>query len=115
MFWIAMSVAIVTSVVGDFFVEQGSTAVKSSRGNMVLKIFSQPKTLFGVSLLTIHFIALSLALRKAPVTLVVPLMATTYIANTIIARTILHEEVNWLRWAGVLVVAIGVIILGVGS
>jgi drug/metabolite transporter (DMT)-like permease len=42
-------------------------------------------------------------------------MAMTYIANTIIARTILHEEVNQLRWIGVLVVAVGVMIVGIGS
>jgi drug/metabolite transporter (DMT)-like permease len=115
MFWIAIFVAIVTSVIGDFFVEQGSTEVRSSSGNIVLKIFRRPKTLFGVSLLTIHFAALSLAFREAPVTMVVPLMAMTYIANTIIARTILHEEVNQLRWIGVLVVAVGVMIVGIGS
>jgi uncharacterized membrane protein len=112
MTWIAVFIAVITSVAGDFFVQQGSTSVKSSR-NILFKIFQQPKTLFGVSLLTIHFIALSIAFRKAPVTLVVPLMATTYILNTIIARTILHEEVNCLRWAGVTVIGIGVIVLSI--
>ncbi|MEC4817114.1 MAG: DMT family transporter [Scytonema sp. PMC 1069.18] len=113
--FIAIAVAVVTSVAGDYFVKQGSTAVKESTTNMTLKIFSQPKTLFGVGLLTIHFVALALAFRLAPITLIVPLMATTHILNTIVARTILHEKVNWLRWTGVMVIVLGVTVLSAGE
>ncbi|MBV8884435.1 MAG: hypothetical protein JO235_10630 [Chroococcidiopsidaceae cyanobacterium CP_BM_RX_35] len=115
LFLVAMSVAISCSILGDFFVQQGATAVKSSNACSFCGIFRHRKMLFGVGLLTCHFAGYTLAMRLAPITVVVPLMSCTYIVNIALARTVLQERVTRLRWAGVAVIVFGVIVLGIWS
>ncbi|MBV9388686.1 MAG: hypothetical protein JOZ78_19865 [Chroococcidiopsidaceae cyanobacterium CP_BM_ER_R8_30] len=119
LFVIAMSIAISCSILGDFFVQQGATAAKSSTNTSFLgrffNVFRHRKMLIAVGLLTCHFAGYTLAMRLAPVTVVVPLMSCTYIVNIFLARTVLHEQVTRLRWAGVAVIVFGVIVLGIWS
>ena len=115
LFTIAMSLAIACSIAGDFFVQQGVTAVKGPKASSFGGIFRHRKILFGVGLLACHFAGYSMAMRLAPITVVVPLMSCTYIVNVALACTVLQERVTRLRWAGVAVIAIGVVVLGIWS
>jgi len=115
LFVIAISLAIGCSIAGDFFVQQGATAFIGPRGGSLGRTFRHWKTIFGISLMTFHFGGFLLAIKLAPITLVVPLMSVTYIANTILARAVLHEQVSRLRWAGILVIVFGVVVLGISS
>ena len=126
---LGISLAIVCSVAGDFFVKQGADRIKDTSTESFggvwgllnpvklfqflrqLGIFSNGKLWLGIGLLTLHFGGYILAMHSAPVTLVVPLMACTYIIDTIIAKNVLHERVTLLRWAGVAIVVCGVAVL----
>ena len=41
----------------------------------------------------------------------VPATAATYVVETLLARVLLMERVPWQRWAGALLVAVGVLLL----
>jgi drug/metabolite transporter (DMT)-like permease len=112
LFVIAMSLTIGCSILGDFLVQQGATAVKGSRGESLSSIFRQWKTILGICVMTIHFGSFLLAIRLAPITLVVPLMASTYVINTILAGSVLKERITRMRWVGVMVIVVGVVVLG---
>ena len=115
LFMMAMSVAICCSILGDFFVRQGATAVSDPSAKSLFGIFRHWKMLLGVGVLTCHFAGYTMAMRLAPITVVVPLMSSTYIVNIILARTVLQEQIPRLRWAGVAVIMIGVAMLGLWS
>jgi drug/metabolite transporter (DMT)-like permease len=125
LFIVGIGMAIICSVLGDFLIKQGTMALtppdlESFGGGKGLLnpfnlfkfaqqsgIFHNWKLIVGIVVLSGHFGGYLLAMRSAPVVTVVPLMASTYILTTIVAKIFLHERVTWLRWAGVVVVMIG--------
>jgi drug/metabolite transporter (DMT)-like permease len=44
----------------------------------------------------------------APMSFAVPMSAAAYIPETILARYVLHEDVDWRRWTGAVLIAMGV-------
>ncbi|MFW6359122.1 MAG: EamA family transporter [Chroococcales cyanobacterium] len=128
-FAIGITLAILGTVTGDFFVKKGSAKIQGATINdyggvigilnpinlfkflQELGIFRNCTLFLGVALLTFHFGGYILAMRNAPVTLVQPMMAATYILDTIIGRLILKERVPLLRWVGVSVIVAGIILL----
>lgn len=130
LFAIAMGFAIACSIAGDFLVKRGADRLRIPHpkfygglrgllnpGKLIWfvrqsNLCRNSNLIWGVVLLALHFGAYILALRLAAVTLVVPLMSSTYIAATLLGRFVFHEPVSRLRWAGVGVIILGVILLG---
>lgn len=65
-------------------------------------------TWFGIALMTIAFFSLLAVLSWANVSLVVPATASSYIVGALGAKFFLGERLTGARWAGVLLVCIGV-------
>lgn len=128
LFAVGMTMAVIGSVVGNFFTKKGSAEIKGkdpkefggiqSLFNPInlykylkgINVFNW-KLWLGIAFLTLFFGGYVLAMQQAPVTLVVPLMASTYIINTFLGKFFLNEKVNWLRWAGIMVIVAGIILL----
>jgi len=68
----------------------------------------------GVPLMALSFYALLVLLSWAPITLVIPASALSYVAGTFGAKFILGEDVSTARWAGVILVCIGVALVAAG-
>ena len=68
----------------------------------------------GVPLMALSFYALLLLLSWEPITLVIPASALSYVAGTIGAKYVLGEDVSVARWAGVVLVCIGVALVAAG-
>ena len=68
----------------------------------------------GVPLMTLSFYLLMVLLSWEPISLVIPASALSYVVGTLGAKYILKEDVNGLRWAGVLLVCVGVAIVAAG-
>ena len=62
----------------------------------------------GIPLSAIYFYAMLALLSWAPVSLIVPATALTYVVGTFGAKLLLHERVSPMRWAGVALVCAGV-------
>lgn len=69
--------------------------------------------LVGLPAMAISFFALMALLSNTPLSLAIPLTASSYIVETAMAKYILKENVNWQRWAGAILVAIGITLLAV--
>jgi drug/metabolite transporter (DMT)-like permease len=72
-------------------------------------------TWIGLALMTLAFFALLEVLSIENVSFVVPVTALSYAVGTLGGRIFLHERVSPARWAGVLLVCIGVVLVVVGK
>jgi drug/metabolite transporter (DMT)-like permease len=68
----------------------------------------------GVPLMALSFYLLMVLLSWEPISLIIPASALSYVVGTLGAKYILKEDVNGLRWAGVLLVCAGVAIVAAG-
>jgi drug/metabolite transporter (DMT)-like permease len=68
----------------------------------------------GVPLMALSFYLLMVLLSWEPISLVIPASALSYVVGTLGAKYILKEDVNGVRWAGVLLVCIGVAVVAAG-
>ena len=55
------------------------------------------------------------ALRGGDLSILYPLLSTTYIWVCWLSTKLLHEKMNRLRWGGIALIIIGVSFLGVGA
>jgi drug/metabolite transporter (DMT)-like permease len=68
----------------------------------------------ALPLMAISFYALLILLSWAPISLVIPASAFSYVVGTLGAKYILKEEICRARWIGVIMVCIGVAIATIG-
>ena len=68
----------------------------------------------GVPLMALSFYALLVLLSWAPISMVIPASALSYVVGTFGAKFILGEDVSAARWAGVIFVCIGVALVAAG-
>jgi drug/metabolite transporter (DMT)-like permease len=62
----------------------------------------------GIALMAVSFYAELFLLSWNPVSFVIPASALSYVVGTLGAKYMLREEVSGSRWAGVLLVCVGV-------
>jgi drug/metabolite transporter (DMT)-like permease len=75
---------------------------------VVVRALREPWMWAGVGMMALAFFALLGALSVYNVTFVVPITAMSYVAGAFGSVFFLHEHVGPQRWAGVLLVALGV-------
>ena len=70
--------------------------------------------LVGVPLMALSFYSLLLLLSWEPISLVIPASALSYVVGTFGAKYVLREDVSVAKWAGVVLVCIGVALVAAG-
>ena len=70
-----------------------------------------PLVLLGGALQVVAFVTYLVALSRRDLSYVFPLTATSDIVTTVAARYMLHERVTPTRWAGVLIVSLGIALI----
>ena len=112
-FLILVIAAIVESI-GVAFLSGGLKeieGVKHVTAREVLRVaksgVSNRKILLGVALEAAFFGALLYMLSQRDVSFVWPLTSLGFIFTTVAAATFLHEKVSPVRWAGVILIALG--------
>jgi drug/metabolite transporter (DMT)-like permease len=116
--WILVGIIAVCNTVGDVLntagmKRQGEVKDLSpwSLVGMVKKIIRNRLVLAGFLAWTISFFALLSLLSIATVSFAVPATAASYLAETLLAKYVLGEDVRWRRWAAASLVACGVVLL----
>jgi uncharacterized membrane protein len=71
--------------------------------------------LIGVLFMAVSYFSFLGALRIADLSLVLPATSISFVITTIGARLFLKETINATRWAGILLVCIGVALLSLPS
>jgi drug/metabolite transporter (DMT)-like permease len=69
----------------------------------------------GIPLMAFSFYALLILLSWQPISFVIPASALSNVVGTLGAKYILKEEVSTARWAGVVLVCIGVALVSLDS
>jgi drug/metabolite transporter (DMT)-like permease len=65
----------------------------------------------GIPAMAVSFFALMALLSKTNMSFAVPMTASSYILETALAKYLLREHVEWHRWAGACLVALGVALI----
>jgi len=76
------------------------------------KVLSSGTIWMGIALMITFFIAYSLVLSWADYSYVQPASAMAYAVVAILGVLVLHESVSPLRWLGIGVICLGVIVVG---
>ena len=82
---------------------------------LVSSVVRNPYVFMGVVFLSIFFFLYLAALSWADLSFVLPLTAVSYLFAALLAKFFLKEEVSWHRWAGTIVIVIGIALVALGG
>ncbi len=82
---------------------------------LVTSVFRNPYVTAGVAFLAVFFFLYLAALSWADLSFVLPLTALSYIFAAFLARFFLKEDVSWFRWAGAVIIVIGIALVALES
>ena len=113
--FIVLTLAVLAQVSGDLFLGWGMKAIGAegvpSDGfslMMLVQAMQTPTIWMGTALLIVFFACFTTALSWADLSFVLPATAVGYILNVALAYALLHEKVPTARWAGTVLIAVGV-------
>lgn len=69
--------------------------------------------LVGVSFMAVSYFSFLGALRLADLSLVLPATSISFVITTVAARLFLKETISPIRWAGILLVCLGVALISI--
>jgi drug/metabolite transporter (DMT)-like permease len=99
-------------VAGQVFFKWG---LESLKGGLTLSnlvpLFLNPWILLGLALYVLATVVWFYVLSKLPLSVAYPLQSFSYVLGLLASRFVLHETVHWSRWAGVLIILIGVAVI----
>ncbi len=115
---VAMTLAAAAAAVGQILVRQGMQQVGSLENYAPLALMSyfgqamsNPYVVWGTVLNAIFYFLFLAALSWTDLTIALPLTALEYGIAAVLAVMILKEVVPPLRWAGIVLVVVGVILI----
>lgn len=120
--WLAIAAVVAFSSAGDVLVSRAMKQIgdlgqlRRRRGVVfvVLLVLRKRYFLVGVGCMAAAFYSLLFGLSWNDVSLIGPAAASlTFVANAVAARFFLHEHVGRRRWAAALLVAAGVVLMGI--
>jgi drug/metabolite transporter (DMT)-like permease len=118
---VALAVLVLGSTGGEIAITHGMKSIGEPaqlRPRAVLQFLGRAVRnawfLTGVPLMALSFYALLLLLSWEPISLVIPASALSYVVGTFGAKFILGEDVSTARWAGVVLVCLGVALVAAG-
>jgi drug/metabolite transporter (DMT)-like permease len=116
--WLMVALIVVTTTVADILQSlemKRHGAIEDFHPSGIkahLIAFSKrPFLIWSIFCMAISFFAFMLLLSIADLSFAVPATAGSYVVETVLARLILREHINPLRWAGAVLVAGGVALL----
>lgn len=120
MTWMWVFITVIASTAGDVLSAKGMTLHGEIEDfgphgivRVVRYILTHKLVVTGIVCNAISFFAFVALLRTAELSFAVPATALSYIFKTLLARWYLNEEIHWQRWAGILLITLGVILISV--
>ncbi len=111
---IILLVALLFEALGVVFLSRGLKEIgevnRISAGEIAMLLkrgASHPGILIGIAFEAVFFGALLYLLSQRDVSLIWPLTSLGFVITALAARWILHEQVSWVRWSGVLLIVLG--------
>lgn len=101
----------VLSAIGSLFLKKGSKKISRN----FLSIFKNKMLLFGMFMYAVSVPPYIIALKKGELSVLYPLVATSYIWSSLLALYFLKEKMNKFKWIGIFLIIIGVMFIGIGA
>lgn len=119
---VAMTLAAAAAAIGQILLRQGMQQVGSLEHYAPLALLhyfgvalSNPYVVIGTILNAVFYVLFLAALSWTDLTVVLPMTAIEYGIAAILAVVILHEVVPSMRWAGIALVILGVLLITVSG
>ena len=116
--YVALALAILAQAIGNVCLSKGMKELPSAASidvHTLVAIFSQavqsPVIWAGTALLIAFFLLFAAVLSWADLTFVLPVISAEVIVNVAFASYFLNESVSSSRWAGTLLISVGVILV----
>ncbi len=106
---------IITQVVGNLALSRGMHHVGATLSYSpfyYLQAIVNPWVLGGVVILAIWMLTNLTLLSRADLSYVLPVTSVSYALIAILAHFVLHEPVTAVRWAGISIITVGVMLVG---
>ena len=115
---IVMFLAVSAGTVGDILLakgmkEMGDLSVMNLRGilDAAMRALTSPKLIFGTAMLAIFFFLWLAVLSWEDLSVALPMQALNYVLVAFLSQYFLGEVVSPLRWAGTVLVCVGVMMI----
>ncbi|TGU70031.1 hypothetical protein E4633_19705 [Geomonas terrae] len=115
---VVMLAAVTAGTIGDLLLasgmkELGDISTMNLKGilRVAVQALTTPKLVFGTAMLAIFFFLWLAVLSWEDLSVALPMQALNYILVAFLSQYLLHEVVSPMRWAGTVLVAIGVIMI----
>ena len=116
--WVLVLVLICATTVGDVFRSLGMRQHGEIRdfrpgaiGSAVGMAARNSFVIISTCAMAVSFFSFMKLVSIAPMSFAVPMSAAAFIPETLLARMLLKEAVDWRRWAGVVLILIGVVFI----
>lgn len=113
--WLFLALNIISGTAGDLLSAHGMALhgevedfSAGGIGHLFRYVVTQRYVIAGVLSNAVCFVSFLGLLSVAPVSFAVPVTAIGYVLKVLLAKYLLHECVHWRRWAGAVLVSIGV-------
>lgn len=114
-YWWLIALSISTGVAGQTAIKLGVTnpAARADTGvwGLLELIFRSPWVLGGLALYGIGAVAWIAVLSRLDLSLAYPLLALNFVLITVSSRFFLGESIPSMRWLGILVICVGIVIV----
>lgn len=115
---IVMFLAVSAGTVGDILLakgmkEMGDLSVMNLRGIMdaALRALTTPKLIMGTAMLAVFFFLWLAVLSWEDLSVALPMQALNYVLVAFLSQYYLGEVVSPMRWAGIVLVCVGVMMI----
>ena len=109
----AVSLVLIGTVIGSF----GPIYFKKAAHKKIVNIWSLIKNydlIIGVSLYSVSAIIFIPALKGGDLSILYPLVSVSYIWVALLSKWLLGEKMNITKWAGIVLIIVGITFLGFG-
>jgi drug/metabolite transporter (DMT)-like permease len=116
--WLLVTLCVTSTVVGDVFRSLGMRhhgEIHDFRpgalGAVLSAIARNWMVIVSTCAMAVSFFSFMKLVSIAPMSFAVPVSAVTFIPETILARYLLKESVDWRRWTGIGLILAGVVLI----
>jgi uncharacterized membrane protein len=116
---ILIFIMVTVAPLGDTFLGKGMKIVGRMKGwapadlfHFFFRSFTTGTVWLGIELLLVYFVAYILVLSWADYSYVQPASSASYVLIAVLAHFLLHETISLTRWAGVVMICLGVFVVG---
>src|SRR5512138_643661 len=116
--FIIMLLAVTAGTVGDILLakgmkELGDISAMNLRGilNVAIQALTTPKLIIGTAMLAVFFFLWLAVLSWEDLSVALPMQALNYVLVALLAQFYLGEHVSPLRWTGIALVCMGVMLI----